>query len=104
MAVAQIIEQMQSAFVADEAEDLEATFQFCISDDDDFYVTIDNATFASSLGNHDDPEITMSMDSETLAEIVSGELDGMAAFMGGRLQAEGDVMLGTRLSQLFKMG
>jgi len=24
--------------------------------------------------------------------------------MGGRLQAEGDVMLGTRLSQLFKMG
>jgi len=44
------------------------------------------------------------MDSETLAEIVSGELDGMAAFMGGRLQAEGDVMLGTRLSQLFKMG
>ena len=46
----------------------------------------------------------MSMDSETLTEIVSGELDGMAAFMGGRLQAEGDVMLGTRLSQLFKMG
>lgn len=26
----------------------------------------------------------------------------MAAFMGGRLQAEGDVMLGTRLSQLFE--
>ena len=104
MAVAQIMEQMQSAFVADEAEDLEATFQFCISDDDDFFVTIDNAACASSLGNHDDPEITMSMDSETLTEIVSGELDGMAAFMGGRLQAEGDVMLGTRLSQLFKMG
>jgi putative sterol carrier protein len=44
------------------------------------------------------------MDFDTLTEIVSGELDGMAAFMGGRLQAEGDVMLGTRLSQLFKLG
>ena len=74
-----------------------------ISDDDDFYVTIGNANCTGNIGNHDDPEITMSMDSETLTEIVSGELDGMAAFMGGRLQAEGDVMLGTRLSQLFKM-
>ena len=103
MAVAQIMAQMQSAFVADKAEGLQATFQFCISNDNDFYVTINDANCAANIGNHDDPEITMSMDSETLTEIVSGELDGMAAFMGGRLQAEGDVMLGTRLSQLFKM-
>ena len=103
MAVAKIMAQMQSAFVADEAEGLQATFQFCISDDDDFYVTIDNANCTGNIGNHEDPEITMSMDAETLTEIVSGKLDGMAAFMGGRLQAEGDVMLGTRLSQLFKM-
>lgn len=103
MAVAKIMAQMQSAFVADEAEGLQATFQFCISDDDDFYVTIGNANCTGNIGNHDDPEITMSMDAETLTEIVSGKLDGMAAFMGGRLQAEGDVMLGTRLSQLFKM-
>ena len=104
MAVAQIMAQMHTAFVAEEAEDLQATFQFCILDDDDFYITIDNSNRATSIGNHEDPEITMSMDSDTLKEIVSGELDGMAAFMGGRLQAEGDVMLGTRLSQLFKMG
>jgi len=104
MAVADIMTQMQSAFVAEEAEGLEATFQFCISDDEDFYVSIDDASCSASLGNHEDPEITMSMDSETLNEIVSGELDGMAAFMGGRLQAEGDVMLGTRLSQLFVLG
>jgi putative sterol carrier protein len=103
MAVAEIMAKMQSAFVADEADGLQATFQFCIADDDDFYVTIDDASCAASLGNHDDPEITMSMDSDTLTEIVSGELDGMAAFMGGRLQAEGDVMLGTRLSQLFEL-
>jgi putative sterol carrier protein len=104
MAVAQIMSQMHTAFVAEEAEDLQATFQFCISDDDDFYITIDEANCSTTLGNHEDPEITMSMSLDTLSEIVTGELDGMAAFMGGRLQAEGDVMLGTRLSQLFKMG
>lgn len=104
MSVAQIMTQMQAAFVAEEAEGLQATFQFCISDDEDFYITIDDAHCATSLGHHNDPEITMSMNTETLTEIVTGELDGMAAFMGGRLQAEGDVMLGTRLSQLFKLG
>ena len=104
MAVADIMAKMQTAFVADEAEDLQATFQFCISDDEDFYVTISDGTCSANTGNHDDPEITMSMDAETLTEIVTGELDGMAAFMGGRLLAEGDVMLGTRLSQLFEMG
>ena len=104
MEVAQIMQQMQSAFIADEAEDLQATFQFCSTDDEDFYITIDEAKCAAAIGNHEDPEITMSMDAATLTEIVTGELDGMAAFMGGRLQAEGDVMLGTRLSQLFKMG
>ena len=104
MAVVEIMTQMQSAFIAEEADGLQATFQFCIADDEDFYITIDDANCTANLGNHEDPEITMSMDSETLTEIVSGELDGMAAFMGGRLQAEGDVMLGTRLSQLFKMG
>ncbi len=104
MAVAQIMTQMQSAFVADEAEGLQATFQFCITDDEDFYITIGDGNCAANLGNHEDPEITMTMDSDTLTEIVTGELDGMAAFMGSRLQAEGDVMLGTRLSQLFKIG
>ncbi|MCP4882080.1 MAG: SCP2 sterol-binding domain-containing protein, partial [Gammaproteobacteria bacterium] len=52
---------------------------------------------------HDDPDITMMMDVDTLKEVVSGELDGMQAFMGGRLKAEGDVMLGTRLGQLFDL-
>ena len=104
MTVDQIMQKMQSAFVADEAEGLDATFQFCIADDEDFYITIEDSACTAMMGNHDDPEITMSMDSETLTEIVSGELEGMAAFMGGRLQAEGDVMLGTRLSQLFEMG
>ncbi|HCI03190.1 MAG TPA: SCP-2 family sterol carrier protein, partial [Oceanospirillaceae bacterium] len=42
-------------------------------------------------------------DVDTLKAIVSGELDGMQAFMTGRLQAEGDVMLGTQIGQLFDL-
>ena len=103
MTVEQIMQKMQSAFIPEEADGLNATFQFCITDDDDFFITIEDSNCEAIMGTHDDPAITMSMDAETLSEIIAGELEGMAAFMGGRLQAEGDVMLGTRLSQLFKM-
>ena len=104
MSVNQIMQKMQSAFLPEEADGLDATFQFCIADDDDFYFTIKDNNCKAIIGAHDDPAVTMSMDAETLSEIIAGELEGMAAFMGGRLQAEGDVKMGTRLSQLFKMG
>jgi len=39
--------------------------------------------------------------SETMQGIVSGETDGMQAFMGGKLRAEGDMMLALKLSELF---
>ena len=103
MAVAEIMDRLASAFNADAADDLEATFQFKIDGDDDFYITIEDEACAASMGEHDDPDITMMMDVDTLKEVVSGDLDGMQAFMGGRLKAEGDVMLGTRLGQLFDL-
>ena len=41
------------------------------------------------------------MNSETLAGIVSGDTDGMMAFMSGQLRVEGDMMLATKLGELF---
>jgi putative sterol carrier protein len=36
-----------------------------------------------------------------LIRIISGEQDGMGAYMKGQLRAEGNVMLATRLGKLF---
>ena len=33
--------------------------------------------------------------------VISGETDGMQAFMAGKLRAEGDMMLALKLSELF---
>jgi putative sterol carrier protein len=41
------------------------------------------------------------MNGETLKGIVSGETDGMQAFMSGNLRTEGDMMLAMKLSDLF---
>jgi putative sterol carrier protein len=43
------------------------------------------------------------MKTDTLNGIVSGETDGMQAFMDGQLRAEGDMMLATKLGELFSM-
>lgn len=103
MAVAEIMSRLADAFNADAADDLEATFQFKIEGDDDFYISIADEKCGAAVGEHDDPDITMIMDVDTLKAIVSGELDGMQAFMTGRLQAEGDVMLGTQIGQIFDL-
>ena len=52
-------------------------------------------------GDAENPNVTLVMDSETLKGIVSGETDGMQAFMGGKLRVEGDMMLSMKLSELF---
>ena len=101
MAVTDILAHLQSVFNADEAEDLAVSFQFMITDDDDFYVTIDHGNCDAVIGKHDNADITMTMDVGTVQEVLTGELDGMQAFLSGRLQAEGNLMLGTRLGQLF---
>ncbi len=41
------------------------------------------------------------MDQATLAGIVSGETDGMQAFMSGKLRVEGNMMLSMKLGELF---
>ena len=44
------------------------------------------------------------MDLDTMAAVMSGELDGMQAFMSGDIQATGDIMLATRLADIFPIG
>ena len=100
-AVTDIIEKMKSSFDADAAAGMENTFQFSIEDGDDFYLVIKDGTFEIATGENDDPSVTLIMSTETLVGVMTGETDGMQAFMAGQLRAEGDMMLATKLGELF---
>ena len=41
------------------------------------------------------------MEDQDLADLLSGELDGMTAFMTGKLQLDGDMMFAQQLGALF---
>lgn len=104
MSVAQIFDKMEQSFNADAAQGLDLVFQFDIEDDKTYHIVIKDGTCDVQEGAHDNPSVTLIMNSETLEGIVSGETDGMQAFMAGQLRAEGDMMLATKLGELFSMG
>ncbi|SOB75253.1 Putative sterol carrier protein [Marinobacter sp. LV10R510-11A] len=104
MSVDQIFEKLEKNFNADAAQGLDLVFQFDIEGDKSYNLVINDGTCKLNDGAHADPSVTLIMNAETLEGIVSGETDGMQAFMAGQLRAEGDMMLATKLGELFNMG
>ena len=99
--VERVIEKLPSRFVASNAKDFSAICQFLIEDGCDFYIQIKDNACNVNQGEHPDPNITLIMDAETVIDVVTGETDGRSAFLKGRLRAEGNVMLATKLGKLF---
>ncbi|MBY4677260.1 SCP2 sterol-binding domain-containing protein [Marinobacterium arenosum] len=99
--VDKIINKLPSRFLPENAEGINAVFQFELDDDSDFYIQINDGLCQVEKGLHDDPNLTLITDAETMIGVVSGDIDGMSAFMKGRLRAEGNVILATKLGKLF---
>jgi putative sterol carrier protein len=99
--VADIVSRMQSKFNAGAAAGLDLVFQFNITDDENYNMAVKDGTLDVQKGDAASPDVTLIMDRETLVGIMTGETDGMQAFMGGKLRAEGNMMLAMKLSELF---
>lgn len=100
---AELFNNIQSQFNAEASSGLDVVFQFAIEDAETYHLIVKDSACELVNGEHADPSVTLIMDEDTLKEIASGELNGMQAFMGGRLRTEGDMMLATRLSDLFSL-
>lgn len=96
-----IFTEMKNRFNAGAAAGLDVVFQYQIEGGEPYYVSVANDSCDVAQGEHDSPSVTLSMDADTLQEVMSGETDGMQAFMAGRIRADGDIMLATRLAALF---
>jgi hypothetical protein len=54
-------------------------------------------------GTHDSATVTLTMSGETWLGMVNKQVNGMQAFMSGKLKASGDIMLAQRIEQLFPL-
>lgn len=96
-----IIEGLKNKFNTEAAAGMDDVFQFNVEDGNNYYVVIKNNQCEIAAGDHGDPSVTLIMNKATLKDVLTGEEDGMQAFMAGKLRAEGDMMLATKLSTLF---
>jgi putative sterol carrier protein len=99
MTALEFIKKMPQAFNADVAGDLDATIQYQISTP--AYTRIKDGACTAEEGTADSADVTLIIEDDDLVAMLSGELNGMTAFMTGKLQIEGDLMLAQRVASLF---
>jgi putative sterol carrier protein len=104
MTTKEIFNQMQRRMDANPAKlaGIKAVFQFDIGGTDPgiYFVGIDDGKAVVNEGSYASPDITLPMSSNDFADLVEGRLDGIMAFMGGKLKVKGDMMLAMRLQSL----
>lgn len=100
MSLASKFDEMKARFDSEAAGDLSAVFQYDI-DGNHWSVSIDNGECTIAEGEHEDADVTLTLDEETFAGILSGEIDGMQAFMAGDVKADGNIMLAPQIEQIF---
>lgn len=100
-----LMSKMPGAFLPEKAVGLDATIQFKFTGDEpgEWYATIKDGKVAVEKGLFSAPKMTLTADSSDYVKIFTGELDGMQAFMQGRLKLAGDLNLAMKLTQMFKI-
>lgn len=99
MTAKQLIEQLPGAFKPDAAGELQAVIQLDITEP--VHIVIGAGNCEVHEGRHEQPSLTAEVSDADLVALMTGELDGMTAFMTGRLKVHGDIMLAQQLTELF---
>jgi putative sterol carrier protein len=98
-AAVDLLKRLPSAFQPDAAGDVDCTVQFNISTP--MHVIIKDGTCATRDGASGSPDVSITMEDDDLISLMKGDLNGMTAFMTGKLQLEGDLGLAQRMFGFF---
>jgi NAD(P)-dependent dehydrogenase (short-subunit alcohol dehydrogenase family)/acyl dehydratase/putative sterol carrier protein len=104
LTVAGIFKGIPGAFQADKAAGVDIVFQFDISGGGggSWYVTVKDGTCEAAEGAHPSPTTTIKMADDDFVNLITGKLNAMSAFTGGKLRIEGDLMKSQLIEKLFK--
>lgn len=99
MTAAEMIRNLPRAFDASAAAGTDCTIQFNCSTP--MHVVIKDGGCTIGDGTASNSDLAITMEDEDLIALMTGELNGMQAFMTGKLQIEGDMMLAQRMASFF---
>ncbi len=103
--VNEVFEKMPQVFSAANAGGMNAVFQFHITGEEagDWNVSIKDGACEVAKGVHASPSVSLTMADKDWLAMCNKQLDGMTAFMSGRLKASGDIMMAQRIPSLFPL-
>jgi putative sterol carrier protein len=103
--VEQLIRNHEKAFQPEKAMGLDAVIQYHLTGEEggDWIITIKDDKCLVQEGVAENPKMTMTADAREFRDILLGKMDGMAAFMQGKLKLAGDLNLAMKLTSFFKM-
>jgi len=101
--VEEVFNGMANSFNAANAQGLDAVFQYNITGagGGNWNVVVKDGSCQVNTGSHPSPNVTLTLDAETWLGMVNKQINGMQAFMSGKLQVSGDIMLAQKLESLF---
>ncbi len=101
--VREFFDALPSRFCAEAAEGVTAVYQFDLSGEDggQYQLHIADRSCRVTPGIHPTPDVTLSMAGEDCLAVLEGRLNGVSAFLSGRLRVDGDLGLAMRLASLF---
>ena len=99
-----LMDRLPGAFLADKAAGINASVLFNLTGPKggQWVVTIQNQLCRVENGTIPNPKLTLTADAQDCLDIFSGKLDGMKAFMQGKLKVTGDFGLAMKLTGLFQ--
>merc|ERR1711994_146193 len=77
-----------------------AVFQLVISDGEKLCIDLKNGSGSTTRGDADKPDVTITLKEEDFVAMAAGKLDGMQAFMSGKLKIAGNMMLARKLGSI----
>jgi putative sterol carrier protein len=103
--ISEFMSRMSAAFVPEKAAGIDANIQLKLTGAQaaDWYVTIKDSKCTLTQGTAPVAKLTVTTDSADFIKIFTGQLDGMQAFMQGKLKLTGDMNLAMKLLGLFKV-
>ena len=105
LTINELMSKMPGAFLPEKAPGLDAVIQFKFTGTEagNWVALIKDDKLEIKQEMHDSPTMTLTADSSDFVKVFTGELDGMQAYMQGKLSLEGDMILAMKLTKLFKI-
>lgn len=102
----EIFDEINSALTSEpqRSSGINASYQFDLTDDGNgggaYYISLKDGTGEAAAGEVSDPNTRISMSGSDFVDLATGKLNGMQAFMGGKLKITGDMALAMKLQDV----